>query len=100
MLLGINILIVFSRPWLCYWILHSIALLGDSVDTALEHNAIDFLSRCQVCDILLWFSLGLCLQLYKCIDCETFVSSFYQDQHGGYGGGPGQASDFLVMIVN
>ncbi|GJW88662.1 protein farnesyltransferase subunit beta [Tanacetum coccineum] len=49
-----------SRPWLCYWILHSLALLGECVDVALEHNAIDFLSRCQ-------------------------------DEHGGYGGGPGQA---------
>ncbi|KAI3748081.1 hypothetical protein L6452_10937 [Arctium lappa] len=48
-----------NRPWICYWILHSIALLGESVDDALEHNAIDFISRCQ-------------------------------DQHGGYGGGPGQ----------
>ncbi|XP_071706330.1 protein farnesyltransferase subunit beta [Rutidosis leptorrhynchoides] len=36
-----------NRPWLCYWILHSIALLGDSVDVALERSAIDFLSRCQ-----------------------------------------------------
>ncbi|KAJ0905762.1 putative protein farnesyltransferase [Helianthus annuus] len=48
-----------NRPWICYWIFHSIALLGESVDIALENNAIDFLSRCQ-------------------------------DQHGGYGGGPGQ----------
>uniref|UniRef100_A0A165WRE6 Protein farnesyltransferase subunit beta n=1 Tax=Daucus carota subsp. sativus TaxID=79200 RepID=A0A165WRE6_DAUCS len=36
-----------SRPWLCYWILHSIALLGDSVDDELEDRAIDFLDRCQ-----------------------------------------------------
>nr|XP_043634363.1 protein farnesyltransferase subunit beta-like isoform X2 [Erigeron canadensis] len=36
-----------NRPWICYWILHSIALLGDSVDFGLECNAIDFLSRCQ-----------------------------------------------------
>ncbi|XP_057983831.1 protein farnesyltransferase subunit beta isoform X2 [Malania oleifera] len=36
-----------NRPWLCYWILHSIALLGESVDAELENNAIDFLSRCQ-----------------------------------------------------
>lgn len=48
-----------NRPWLCYWILHSLALLRECVDVALEHNAIDFLSRCQ-------------------------------DEHGGYGGGPGQ----------
>ncbi|XP_068303209.1 protein farnesyltransferase subunit beta-like [Pyrus communis] len=36
-----------NRPWLCYWILHSLALLEESVDDVLEHNAIDFLSRCQ-----------------------------------------------------
>ncbi|KAL8240747.1 hypothetical protein R6Q59_014102 [Mikania micrantha] len=36
-----------NRPWICYWIFHSIALLGESVDVALENNAIDFISRCQ-----------------------------------------------------
>ncbi|KAK9925283.1 hypothetical protein M0R45_033611 [Rubus argutus] len=36
-----------NRPWLCYWILHSLALLGESVDDELEHSTIDFLSRCQ-----------------------------------------------------
>nr|GEX82903.1 protein farnesyltransferase subunit beta [Tanacetum cinerariifolium] len=33
--------------WLCYWILHSIAILGECVDVALDHNAIDFLSCFQ-----------------------------------------------------
>ncbi|KAK6913135.1 PFTB repeat [Dillenia turbinata] len=37
-----------NRPWLCYWILHAIALLGESVDDELEDNAIDFLKRCQL----------------------------------------------------
>lgn len=37
-----------SRPWLCYWIIHSIALLGDCLDDKLENDFIDFLSRCQV----------------------------------------------------
>ncbi|KAL3526424.1 hypothetical protein ACH5RR_011080 [Cinchona calisaya] len=36
-----------NRPWICYWILHSIALLGDSVDAELENNTIEFLRRCQ-----------------------------------------------------
>ncbi|KAI3886555.1 hypothetical protein MKW92_051955 [Papaver armeniacum] len=36
-----------ARPWLCYWILHSIALLGESVDCDLKDDAVDFLSRCQ-----------------------------------------------------
>ncbi|PHT57419.1 Protein farnesyltransferase subunit beta, partial [Capsicum baccatum] len=36
-----------NRPWLCYWTLHSIALLGESIDSKLENDAIDFLTRCQ-----------------------------------------------------
>ncbi|KAK9113768.1 hypothetical protein Syun_020565 [Stephania yunnanensis] len=36
-----------NRPWLCYWILHSIALLGDFIDCNLENDAVDFLNRCQ-----------------------------------------------------
>ncbi|XP_059294125.1 protein farnesyltransferase subunit beta isoform X2 [Lycium ferocissimum] len=36
-----------NRPWLCYWILHSITLLGESVDAGLENDSIDFLTRCQ-----------------------------------------------------
>ncbi|KAF3444666.1 hypothetical protein FNV43_RR14359 [Rhamnella rubrinervis] len=36
-----------NRPWLCYWILHSVALLGDAFDDEVESNAIDFLNRCQ-----------------------------------------------------
>ncbi|KAB5516251.1 hypothetical protein DKX38_026899 [Salix brachista] len=36
-----------SRPWICYWIIHSLALLGESLDYQLENNAIDFLNRCQ-----------------------------------------------------
>ncbi|XP_057769368.1 protein farnesyltransferase subunit beta [Salvia miltiorrhiza] len=36
-----------NRPWLCYWIIQSIALLGDCIDDELENGFIDFLSRCQ-----------------------------------------------------
>ncbi|KAK4477391.1 hypothetical protein RD792_016612 [Penstemon davidsonii] len=36
-----------SRPWLCYWIIHSIALLGDCLDDKLENDVVDFLERCQ-----------------------------------------------------
>ncbi|KAH0929332.1 hypothetical protein HID58_015059, partial [Brassica napus] len=39
-----------NRPWVCYWIIHSIALLGESVDDDLENNTIDFLGRCQGSD--------------------------------------------------
>ncbi|XP_007031452.2 PREDICTED: protein farnesyltransferase subunit beta isoform X2 [Theobroma cacao] len=36
-----------NRPWLCYWIIHSIALMDEFLDPELEDNTIDFLSRCQ-----------------------------------------------------
>ncbi|KAK2419635.1 Prenyltransferase family protein [Trifolium repens] len=36
-----------NRPWLCYWIIHSIALLGESIDDELEDNTVDFLNRFQ-----------------------------------------------------
>ncbi|KAL9239234.1 hypothetical protein vseg_013574 [Gypsophila vaccaria] len=36
-----------NRPWLCYWILHSLALLDEPIDDVLENNVIDFLSKCQ-----------------------------------------------------
>ncbi|KAF6157371.1 hypothetical protein GIB67_004309 [Kingdonia uniflora] len=39
-----------NRPWLCYWILHSIALLGESIECEKENNVVDFLSRCQDSD--------------------------------------------------
>ncbi|KAL4590255.1 hypothetical protein LXL04_003181 [Taraxacum kok-saghyz] len=61
-------LLLFSRPWICYWILHSLAVLGESVDENLENNAIAFISRCQ-------------------------------DQHGGYGGGPGQMPHLATTYV-
>ncbi|KAH0994612.1 hypothetical protein GBA52_018476 [Prunus armeniaca] len=35
------------RPWVCFWNLHSLALLGESVEAQLQNNIIDFLSRCQ-----------------------------------------------------
>mmetsp|Transcript_14818 Transcript_14818/g.28535 ORF Transcript_14818/g.28535 Transcript_14818/m.28535 type:complete len:481 (+) Transcript_14818:69-1511(+) len=36
-----------SRPWLCYWELHSLNLLGQELDAKLQHDAVQFLSRCQ-----------------------------------------------------
>ncbi|CAM6102076.1 unnamed protein product [Calypogeia fissa] len=36
-----------SRPWLCYWILHSLALLGRAVDDDLYDRTIEFLEHCQ-----------------------------------------------------
>ncbi|PQP93286.1 protein farnesyltransferase subunit beta-like [Prunus yedoensis var. nudiflora] len=36
-----------ARPWVCFWNLHSLALLGESVDAQLQNNIIYFLSRCQ-----------------------------------------------------
>ncbi|XP_073142454.1 protein farnesyltransferase subunit beta [Henckelia pumila] len=36
-----------NRPWLCYWIIHSISLMGDCLDDKLENDVIEFLNRCQ-----------------------------------------------------
>ena len=36
-----------SRPWLCYWILHSFSLLHSPVSRDVANDVIDFLSRCQ-----------------------------------------------------
>lgn len=36
-----------SRPWLCYWILHSLALLKSSIPDDVTKDVIDFLKRCQ-----------------------------------------------------
>lgn len=36
-----------SRPWLCYWILHPLSLLGVEIDENLAKRVIDFLSKCQ-----------------------------------------------------
>ena len=38
-----------SRPWLCYWILHSIEVLGPSGRIPAEHaeHIVGFLQRCQ-----------------------------------------------------
>jgi len=36
-----------SRPWIVYWILHSLELLGESLPVEQQHNIIQFLNRCQ-----------------------------------------------------
>jgi len=36
-----------SRPWICYWILHALNLLGEPVDPQTADDVADFLSRCQ-----------------------------------------------------
>uniref|UniRef100_A0A0E0N261 Protein farnesyltransferase subunit beta n=1 Tax=Oryza rufipogon TaxID=4529 RepID=A0A0E0N261_ORYRU len=35
-----------NRPWLCYWIIHALALL-DEIPDDVEDDIVDFLSRCQ-----------------------------------------------------
>ncbi|XP_062206787.1 protein farnesyltransferase subunit beta-like [Phragmites australis] len=34
-------------PWLCYWIVHPLALLNEVLDDNLEDDIVDFLARCQ-----------------------------------------------------
>lgn len=36
-----------SRPWICYWILHSLDLLSESISPTLSSNIVQFLVKCQ-----------------------------------------------------
>ncbi|XP_041131303.1 protein farnesyltransferase subunit beta-like [Polyodon spathula] len=36
-----------SRPWLCYWILHSLELLDEPVPSSVASDVCNFLARCQ-----------------------------------------------------
>uniref|UniRef100_A0A0D9V5E4 Protein farnesyltransferase subunit beta n=1 Tax=Leersia perrieri TaxID=77586 RepID=A0A0D9V5E4_9ORYZ len=36
-----------NRPWLCYWMIHALALLDEIPDEDVENDIVDFLSRCQ-----------------------------------------------------
>uniref|UniRef100_A0A8C4HJ93 Protein farnesyltransferase subunit beta n=1 Tax=Dicentrarchus labrax TaxID=13489 RepID=A0A8C4HJ93_DICLA len=36
-----------SRPWLCFWILHSLELLEEPIPTAVASDVCQFLARCQ-----------------------------------------------------
>jgi protein farnesyltransferase subunit beta len=36
-----------SRPWMVYWILHSLELLDALPDTDTQHRVVEFLGRCQ-----------------------------------------------------
>ncbi|EFA07131.1 Protein farnesyltransferase subunit beta-like Protein [Tribolium castaneum] len=36
-----------SRPWLCYWILHALALMGIKIDEKLKSAIAKFLAKCQ-----------------------------------------------------
>lgn len=50
-----------SRPWVLYWVLHSLAVMGRPIDTALRKRAASTLAN-------------------------------FQNEGGGFGGGPGQLS--------
>lgn len=36
-----------SRPWLCYWILHSLQILGERLESSEYSKIVDFLGKCQ-----------------------------------------------------
>lgn len=36
-----------SRPWLCYWILHSLNILGERLDDEEYDKIVNFLTKCQ-----------------------------------------------------
>ncbi|XP_021948098.1 protein farnesyltransferase subunit beta [Folsomia candida] len=58
-----------SRPWLCYWILHSMNLLSIKVSKEEALNISQFLSTCQ------------------------------DNHYGGFGGGPGQLSHLAATYA-
>ncbi|MBA0557438.1 hypothetical protein Golob_014507, partial [Gossypium lobatum] len=106
-----------NRPWICYWILHSIALLDEFVDPELEDNTIDFLSRCQlsmsvVGNLLIvnashklirsfpgsWLHINLVLPV-GADGAQAHCALANYGPNGGYAGGPGQASKILDMII-
>lgn len=36
-----------SGPWLCYWMVHAINLLGVEISTSLKHEFVKFVKRCE-----------------------------------------------------
>lgn len=36
-----------SRPWLCYWSLHALEILGERLDDRESSKIVKFLSKCQ-----------------------------------------------------
>ena len=54
-----------SRPWVCYWIVHGLHILGYQCTESEALHVVDFLNRCK------------------------------DPKRGGYGGGPGQVSPIL-----
>ncbi|MBA0614657.1 hypothetical protein Godav_014923 [Gossypium davidsonii] len=86
-----------NRPWICYWILHSIALLDEFVDPELEDNTIDFLSRCQSF-LGSWLHINLVLPV-GAAGAQAHCALANYGPNGGYAGGPGQASKILDMII-
>lgn len=60
-----------SRPWLCYWTLHSMAILDALPSTDFLSRAVLFLGKCQVGDIpqdLCVIFANLCAWL-----CDSFL---------------------------
>ena len=39
-----------SRPWLCYWILHSLQILGERLKDEDYSHLVNFLAKCQSTD--------------------------------------------------
>ena len=39
-----------SRPWICYWIVHALALLGEEFSNEEVQNVIGLLSQCQAAE--------------------------------------------------
>ncbi|OWK09874.1 FNTB [Cervus elaphus hippelaphus] len=80
-----------SRPWLCYWILHSLELLDEPIPQMVATDAQGQLSRdAWRPDVLLpghspsaWVTLSEMLSVCQFLE-------LCQSPEGGFGGGPGQ----------
>jgi protein farnesyltransferase subunit beta len=82
-----------SRPWLCYWMVHSLELLSAPIDEVIAARLVDFLgTRCQVnapspCAAGVGQS-GVPVGLNSGVVARRW--GLWQDEAGGFAGGPGQ----------
>jgi protein farnesyltransferase subunit beta len=88
-----------SQPWLCYWMLYSLDILGNELSQ-------DLVEKYQ---ILVFTSCWLCWRENSRCGCIIFIIfvlcrgistiSKLQNSTGGFGGGPGQISHAAVTYA-
>ena len=74
-----------SRPWLCYWILHSIYLLGHSVGDDLGTQWVFMCTVAYLAFKMGVYSIQYCFHTRRCkLWCVTCISSTYSTVPGVY----------------